>query len=87
MAAPDEPRWVVRLTPPAGRTVRDLLRLPLALDVWQREPGALVAAVPAASLRELERRRLAGVERLCTTAEHEAAAASLAGAADPAAER
>jgi hypothetical protein len=86
MAAPDEPRWIVRLTPPAGQTVGDLLRLPLALDVWQREPGALVAAVPAATLRELERRRLAGVERLGTTEEHEVAAAKSAGG-DPATER
>ncbi len=78
MAARDDVRWVVRLTPPAGRSMRDLLRLPLPLDVWQREAGALVAAVPETALRELERRRLAGVERLCTTAEHEAAAARLA---------
>lgn len=86
MSEPGEPRWIVRLTPPAGQTVADLLRLPLALDVWQREAGALVAAVPVTSLRELERRRLAGVERLCTTAEHEAAAAKFVGG-DPATER
>ncbi len=65
------PRWIVRLTPVPGGAVRDLLMLPLALDVWQREEGAIVAAVPAADLGEIERRRLAVVERLCTTAEHE----------------
>ncbi len=69
--AADEVRWVVRLTPPAGRTIRDLLGLPLSLDVWQREDDALIAAAPEATLRELERRKLAGVERLCTTAEYE----------------
>jgi hypothetical protein len=75
MAADDEPRLVVRLTPPAGRTVRDLLALPLALDVWEREGDrALVAAVGEGTVREIERRRLAGVERLCTAAEFEARA-------------
>lgn len=70
-------RWIVRLTPPEGRTVRDLLEIPLSLDVWEREPNALIAAVAEPVLREMERRRLAGVERLCTTAEHEARAATL----------
>jgi hypothetical protein len=76
--AADEVRWVVRLTPPPGQTVADLLRIPLSLDVWQREQDALVAAVPATALRELERRRLAGVERLGTTAEYEERAGRLA---------
>lgn len=82
---PDE-RWLVRLTPPAGRTVRDLLGLPLSLDVWERDEHALVAAVTEATLREIEGRRLAAVERLCTTAEHERAAAQGTGA-DPEAGR
>ena len=68
--AADEARWVVRLTPPAGRTVRDLLKIPLSLDIWQREDGALIAAALETTLRELERRQLAGVERLCTTTEY-----------------
>ena len=68
--AADETRWIVRLTPPAGRTVRDLLEIPLSLDVWQRENGALIAAASETTLRELERRRLASVERLCTTTEY-----------------
>lgn len=29
-------RWLVRLTPVAGRTVNDLLKVPLSLDVWER---------------------------------------------------
>ena len=76
--AADEVRWVVRLTPSPGKTVADLLQIPLALDVWQREQDALVVAVPAMALRELERRRLAGVERLGTTAEYEERAGRLA---------
>jgi hypothetical protein len=68
--AADETRWVIRLTPPAGRTVRDFFEIPLSLDVWQREDGALIAAAPEATVRELERRRLASVERLCTIAEY-----------------
>jgi hypothetical protein len=67
-----EIRWVVRLTPPAGRTIRDLLEIPLSLDVWHRENNALVASASEKTLHELERRRLAGVERLCTTEEYEA---------------
>ena len=76
--AADEVRWVVRLTPPPGQTIADLLQIPLSLDVWQREQDALVAAVPAIALRELERRRLAGVERLGTTVEYEERAGRLA---------
>lgn len=77
MAQDKDIRWIVRLTPPEGRTVRDLLEIPLSLDVWEREPGALIAAVAEPVLREMERRRLAGVERLCTTAEHEARVVTL----------
>jgi hypothetical protein len=76
--AADEVRWLVRLTPRPGQTIADLLQIPLSLDVWQREQDALVAAVPAMVLRELERRRLAGVERLGTTAEYEVKAGRLA---------
>lgn len=64
-------RWVVRLTPLAGRTVDDLLKVPLSLDVWQREADALVAVASEQTIAELERRRLAGVERLRTIADVE----------------
>jgi hypothetical protein len=74
-----EVRWVVRLTPMSGQTVADLLRIPLSLDVWQRESDALVVAVSEIALRELERRRLAGIERLCTTEEYKDQAARLVG--------
>jgi hypothetical protein len=62
--------WIVRLRPTGGRSVDDLLKLPVALDVWQREPDALIAAVAETTLLELERRRLAHVERLRTTADY-----------------
>jgi hypothetical protein len=62
--------WIVRLRPTGGHSVDDLLKLPVALDVWQREPDALIAAVAETTLHELERRRLAHVERLRTTADY-----------------
>ncbi len=65
-------RWVVRLTPVAGRTVDDLLQVPLSLDIWQRDAGALVAAVSEATIAEIERRRIAEVVRLRTIADLEA---------------
>ena len=79
MVTRSEVRWVVRLTPPDGRTVADLLVLPLPLDVWQREPDALIAAVTELTLEELERRGLAGVDRLYTTDEYAQRAERLAG--------
>ena len=65
-------RWVVRLTPMAGCTVDDLLRVPLSLDVWERQAGALVAAVSERTIAEIERRRIAEVKRLRTIADVEA---------------
>jgi hypothetical protein len=70
--ANDEVTWVVRLTPPEGQGIGDLLRLPLALDVWNREANALIVAAPEATLSELTRRRLARIERLGTTADYKA---------------
>ena len=69
-----EARWIVRLRPAVGRTVSDILQVPLSVDVWERGADDLVAAVPESTLRELERRRLATVERICTAAEYEARA-------------
>ena len=62
--------WIVRLRPIGEHSVDDLLKLPVALDVWQREPDALIAAVAETTLHELERRRLAHVERLRTTGDY-----------------
>jgi hypothetical protein len=70
--ADKEITWVVRLTPPEGHDLGDLLRIPLALDVWSREANALIAAAPESTLQELARRRLARIERLGTTADYKA---------------
>ncbi|MBB3084077.1 hypothetical protein [Geodermatophilus sabuli] len=59
-----EQTWIARLVPPEGSSVAELLALPLGLDVWERSAGSLVVAAPESSLAELERRRLARVERL-----------------------
>jgi hypothetical protein len=67
-------RWLVRITPVAGRTVDDLLKVPVSLDVWEREADAVVAAASERTIVELERRRIAGVERLRTIADLESGA-------------
>jgi len=45
--------------------------MPLGLDVWERkrDPDVLVVAASEDQISELERRRLASVERLCTVGE------------------
>jgi hypothetical protein len=70
MAASDS-KWVARLSPTVGRTVEDLLRLPVGLDVWQRNESSLIVSASEGALDEIERRRLAQVERICTAAEYE----------------
>jgi hypothetical protein len=42
----------------------------LGLDVWQRNPNVLVVRAYEGELKELERRRLASVERLYTEQEY-----------------
>jgi hypothetical protein len=69
-------RWLVRLTPVADCTVDDLLKVPLSLDVWERDADAVIAAVSEQTIAELERRRIAGVERLRTIADLESGAPS-----------
>lgn len=64
-------RWVVRLTPVAGRSVQDLLRIPLAMDVWERDGETLIVAMSESQLAEVTRRSLAHIERLYTVAEYE----------------
>jgi hypothetical protein len=71
MAGRATARWLVRLTPVGGRTVDDLLKLPLSLDVWEREADAVVAAASEQTIAELERRQIADVERLRTIADLE----------------
>ena len=76
MAGRASVRWLVRLTPVVGRTVDDLLKVPLSLDVWEREADAVVAAASEQTIAELERRRIAGVERLRTITDLERGASS-----------
>jgi len=66
-----ETKWVVRLHPPPGHGVDALLKLPFSLDVWQRDAGALVVAASEATLNELERRKLARIDRIATVAEYQ----------------
>ncbi len=65
------PRWVVRLSPMPDSDIEHLLQIPLGLDVWERkrDPDVLVVVANESQLRELERRRLANVERLYTVEE------------------
>jgi hypothetical protein len=67
----DNPRWIVRLTPLPGADVERLLQMPLGLDVWERkrDPDVLVVVANESQINELERRRLARVERLYTVEE------------------
>jgi hypothetical protein len=67
-------RWVARLLPMPGSSVDALLGMPLGLDVWERHDDTLVVAASDVQLSELERRRLARVERLYTVAEFQARA-------------
>ena len=70
MTAGDEP-VVARVTPEAGSSVAKLLGMPLGLDVWERHADFLVVAAPESRLAELERRRLARVDRIATTERYE----------------
>jgi hypothetical protein len=65
----DEP-VVARLTPATGSSVDQLLGMHLGLDVWERHADFLVVAAPESRLAELERRRLARVERWATVAQY-----------------
>jgi hypothetical protein len=67
----DEP-VVARVTPEAGSSVAKLLGMPLGLDVWERHDDFLVVAAPESRLAELERRRLAHVERWATATQYQA---------------
>ena len=69
----DQPtRWVARLILGPNTSVEALLIMPLGLDVWERHAETLVVAASEAQLVELERRRLARVERLTTLADYQA---------------
>ena len=72
--AESENRWVARLTPTTTSSIDVLLGLPMGMDVWERHGDVLVVAASEAQLSELERRRLAHVQRVSTQAEFEAQA-------------
>ena len=67
----EDQTWIARLTPLSGGGVPALLAMPLGVDVWERHPGFLVVAAPESRLAELERRRLASVQRLATAERYE----------------
>jgi hypothetical protein len=62
---------VARLRPAAELGVDGLLAMSLGLDVWERAPDHVLVAATEDQLAELERRRLATVERLGTVQEYE----------------
>ena len=66
-----EQTWIARLTPAVRRRRPGPARPAPGLDVWERHPGFLVVAAPESRLAELERRRLARVDRLVTTERYE----------------
>ena len=66
-----EPTWIARVHPTAGISVAALLDMSLGLDVWERRSSSLVVAAPESRLAELERRRLARVDRIATTERYE----------------
>ena len=70
-AQDQNPQWIVRLTPLQGDDIQRLLQMPLGLDVWERgrDPDVVIAAANESQISELERRRLAHVERLYTVEE------------------
>ena len=70
MEETSEETWIARLTPASGTSVEDLLDMPLGLDVWERHADSLTVAAPDDRLRELERRRVARVSRVITTAQY-----------------
>jgi len=66
--------WIARLTPTAGSSIDLLLSVPVGLDVWERHADHLLVAATDDQLAELERRKLAEVERWSTREEFEARA-------------
>ena len=63
---------IARLRPAPELGVDGLLATSVGLDVWERGPDHVLAAAPEAVLGELERRRLATVERLGSGEQYEA---------------
>lgn len=70
----DSERWVARLRATPSLTLEALLGMPLSLDVWERGDDDLIVAATEGQLSDLERRRLAEVERLYTVSDWQARA-------------
>jgi hypothetical protein len=69
-ASTEAPKWVARIRPTARCSVEGLLRLPVSLDVWERNDDGLIVAASEADLLEMERRKLAHVDRICFTKDY-----------------
>ncbi len=65
-----ETRWVAVVTPLPSIGISALLEANWGLDVWERRGDGLVVAASESQLLELERRHLAGVERLSTVEDY-----------------
>lgn len=72
-------RWVARVRPVPPVSLDALLRMPLGLDVWERGDEGLIVAADEAQLAGLERRKLAGVERIATLRDWQARAEARGG--------
>jgi hypothetical protein len=62
-------RWVARLRSMPGGNLDRLRGMPLGLDVWEVGSNTMIVAATDGQLSEIERRRLAQVDRLCTVAD------------------
>jgi hypothetical protein len=62
------------ISPTQNFSIDALLGMPLGLDVWERHAEFLVVMASDLQLSDLERRRLAHVEKLCTVAEFQSRA-------------
>jgi hypothetical protein len=62
-------RWVARIKPLAV-SVDELLHMPVSMDVWEKEADSLLVAADDGQLSELERRKLANVQRLYTVSDY-----------------
>ena len=57
-------KWVARLRPLPGHSLREFLERPLSIDVWERDENSLVVLAKDSTLTELKRRNMAVVEKL-----------------------
>ncbi len=72
-------RWVARVRPLPPLSLDSLLRMPLGLDVWEREDDGVIVAAGEPQLSGLERRHLARVERISPLRDWQAGAQAQAG--------